>query len=373
MVTGETLLPPNSGGRSRALNLVRQLARAFEVEVVALGSPEAGNRESFPIEHLPHSVSRARALATSLRRPYLAALLTSPAMAEFVSRRGWSTVQAETPWMVSSAAKAGAPLVLDAYDVQTEILRTLVRTESRRVHRARWAWEARKTERYERMAVTAVDAVSAASDADAATFERWGARRCLVVPNGVDAAAVTHQLPLSDPRLIYVGYFGYRPNAEAALELMREILPRVRAEIPAASLSLIGRGSERLGVTEQPGVEVLGEVDHVVQHLQGAGVLVLPLRAGSGTRLKVVEAMAAGLPVVSTRFGVAGLEVRDGEHVLIGESPAELAAQTVRVLQQRELAHFLSRAGRSLVEQRYDWSIVARPLVELHERLGARP
>jgi polysaccharide biosynthesis protein PslH len=369
VVTNETPLPPNSGGRARALNLTRQLARAFDVEVIALGRPEAPNGESFPITHVPHRMSRARALATSLRRPYLAGLLSSRAMADYVSRGRWRTVQAESPWMVSCGVKAGAPLVLDAYDVETEVLRTLARTESRRAHRARWAWEARKTEHYERMALAAADAVCAASDADAATFERWGARRCVVVPNGVNAASVDHRLPVPEPRLLYLGYFGYRPNAEAARELVREVLPRVRAEVADASVRLVGRGSERLGRLDQSGVAVVGGVDDVVEHLHGARVLVLPLRAGSGTRLKVVEAMAAGLPVVSTPFGILGLDVEDGEEVLLGESPADLAAQTLRVLRDDDLARSLSRAGRALVERRYDWSIVAQPLIELHAGL----
>jgi glycosyltransferase involved in cell wall biosynthesis/peptidoglycan/xylan/chitin deacetylase (PgdA/CDA1 family) len=372
VVTSETPLPPNSGGRARTLNLTRQLALAFDVELAALGRPEKANDEAFGITHLPHTTSRGRALATSLHRPYLAALLSSPNMAKLVSRGGWDTVQAETPWTVYAAATAGAPLVLDAYDVETDVLRSLVHAESRRIHRARWRWEARKTERFERGVIRWTDGICAASDRDAEVFERWGARRCVVVPNGVDTAAVPHRLPASEPRLLYVGYFPYRPNAEAARELVREIFPRVRSSLPTATVSLVGRGSERLGRLQAPDVAVVGEVEDLVAHLHGARVLVLPLRAGSGTRLKVVEAMGAGLPVVSTRFGVAGLDVRDGEHVLLGESPTELAAQALRVLEDDPLAHALSRAGRALVERRYDWSILARPLIELHAELAER-
>jgi glycosyltransferase involved in cell wall biosynthesis/peptidoglycan/xylan/chitin deacetylase (PgdA/CDA1 family) len=373
IVTSETPLPPNSGGRARTLNLARQLARGFDVELAALGAAETTNGEAFPIRHLPHHTSRGRALATSWRRPYLAALLSSPDLGEFVSSGGWDTVQAETPWTVLAAARAGVPVVLDAYDVETDVLRSLVKSESSRVHRTRWRWEARKTERYERAALRWVDGVCAASEHDAEMFRRWGAARCVVVPNGVDTAAVPFHLPPPEPRVLYVGYFPYRPNTEAARELVREIFPRVRANVPSASVYLVGRGSERLGRLERSGVSVVGEVEDLVAELHRARVLVLPLRAGSGTRLKVVEAMAAGLPIVSTRFGVAGLEVRDGEHVLLGESAEELAAQAVRVLRDDELAFQLSRAGRALVERRYDWSILAQPLVELHADLARRP
>jgi glycosyltransferase involved in cell wall biosynthesis len=113
-------------------------------------------------------------------------------------------------------------------------------------------------------------------------------------------------------------------------------------------------------------------VDNVLPHLRAARVTVLPIRAGGGTRLKALEALAAGVPLVATPFAVGGLGLRDEEHVLLGERPADLAAQTLRVLDDDALADRLSRAGRALVERRFDWPQVARPLVELHHELADR-
>ena len=213
-------------------------------------------------------------------------------------------------------------------------------------------------------------AVCAMSDHDAAAFERYGAREVLVVPNGVDTAAVAYREPAAGAQLLFVGHYGYQPNAAAARELAGEILPRVREQCPGATLELVGREPPASLARRPPdGVRVTGAVPDVLEHLHAARAVVIPLRSGSGTRLKVLEALAAGVPVISTPLGVQGLDVRHGEDVLIGETPAELAGLAARVAADDALARRLSRAGRALVEGRYDWGAVARPLIELHLRL----
>lgn len=373
LLTSETPIPPTSGLRTRVLQLARQLGREVELELVALGEGYAQTGEPFALSHLPHQVSRHTALARSLRRPYLAARADSPALAKYADEQRWQTVQAELPWLVPAALHAGAPVVLDAHNVETEIARTLAQTDSRHTHRLRWHWEARKTERFERAAVRRVAAVCATSDHDAAVLESWGAREAVVVPNGVDAAAIAHAPPARGARLLYLALFDYRPNLEAAIELSNDVLPRVRATRPEAVLQLVGRGGgAELAGCAGAHIELTGEVPEIVPYLHGARALVVPLRAGSGTRLKVLEAMAAGLPVVSTPFGVAGLDVRDGDQVLLGRTGEELAGQAIRLIEDDELAERLSRQARALVERRYDWSIVAKPLLELHRRLAER-
>jgi glycosyltransferase involved in cell wall biosynthesis len=211
------------------------------------------------------------------------------------------------------------------------------------------------------------------SDVDAAFFERAGAREVLVVPNGVDVRAVPWAAPAAGRTLIYVGHYGYQPNAAAALELADEVLPRVRASVPDAQLQLVGADPTE-AMRARP-VEVTGTVPDVLPYLRAARVMVVPLRSGGGTRLKILEALAAGVPVVSTPLGAEGLELRDGEHLLVGETRADLAALTVRVIEDDALANRLSTAGRAHVERTYDWTALARPLVDLHLRIheGGRP
>jgi glycosyltransferase involved in cell wall biosynthesis len=224
----------------------------------------------------------------------------------------------------------------------------------------------------ERAAATAVDAVITTSEEDAATFRRWGARRVEVVPNGVDTGSVSFQPVSSGADIAYVGQFSYRPNEQAAIELIDEILPLVRAEVDDARVRLIGRNpSAALAARAAPDVDVIGPVDQVLPHLHRSRVLAVPLRAGSGTRLKILEAMAAGTPVVATPLGASGIDAEPGEELLIGETAEELAALITAVVTDDELAARLSARGRALVEARYDWSVLSPTLLSLQADLVA--
>lgn len=356
----EPPVPPHGGYRLRVLHLARLLAGVGDVTVAALGEVPAAHDEPFELVGLDHDFSRRRALVRSWRRPYLAALLDSPALRDLAAAGRWDLVVASSPFFVGLATPADAPVVLDAHNVETDIMATLGRTDERRLHRLRWRWEAAKMGPAERAAVRASAAVLATSDQDAAVFRAWGAERVEVVPNGVDSAAVSWAPPSPHHELLYVGQYGYRPNEAAAVELVTEVLPRVRAAVPDATVELVGRNpTEAVRALEGAGVAVVGAVDEVLPCLHHARVVVVPLRAGSGTRLKILEAMAAGTPVVATPLGAAGIDAVDGEHLLLGDSPADLAAQTVRVLTDDDLAAGLSKAARALVEQRYDWGVFA--------------
>jgi glycosyltransferase involved in cell wall biosynthesis len=372
VVAGESPLPPTSGLRQRILHLSRQLAAAFELELLVLGDVPPADAEPFVLEGVAHERSRARALARSLGSPYEAAKVRSLEFARLISEGRWSTVQAELPFVASAALAARIPLVLDAHNIEADVLATLGRTDGRPLHRLRWRWESAKTERLERRVMTAAAAVCTTSDADAAAAERLGSRRTVVVPNGVDCASVRYGPPADTVELLYVGHFGYRPNVLAAIELVDEVLPRVQALVPDARILLVGREpTPELLSRAGESVTIAADVPEVLPFLQRSRALVVPLRAGGGTRLKVLEALAAGVPVVSTPFGVAGLGVRDDREVLLGESAADLAAQCVRVLTEDELAAALSSQGRALAERDYDWSVVARPLIDLHSELSS--
>jgi len=195
-----------------------------------------------------------------------------------------------------------------------------------------------------------------------------------LVPNGVDTAAL-RPLPeaAAGKRLIFVGHLRYPPNIDAVRFLARHILPALRTRIPEARLTVVGEGAPR-ALREFAGradIDLVGRASCPLPYYQDAHVAVVPLRAGGGTRLKILEAMALGRPVVSTPLGCEGLAVEDGKHLLIAHDVEGFAAAVARLLTDRPLAARLSREARALVERDYDWTSIADRLLGVYDDLLA--
>ena len=185
-----------------------------------------------------------------------------------------------------------------------------------------------------------------------------GGEAVRVVPNGVDLAGfayVEDRRPAA--RLVFAGNLGYFPNVDAAVFLVRDVFPRVRAAVPGAELRLVGaRPTRRVrALARRAGVSLAASVPAMAPELAAATVAVAPLRAGSGLQNKVLEAMAVGTPVVATAHAVAGLALGAGEEVLVADDAAGLAAAAVALLRDPARARAQARAARALVERRYRW------------------
>ena len=231
--------------------------------------------------------------------------------------------------------------------------------------RQRWllARDVVHARRVERRLLAELDAVAVVSDDDAALLTS-GARptaRVLVVPNGVDVERYRPTPLPSRPSILMTGTFDYAPNVDGARWLCDEVLPRVRAEVPEATLTLVGRGPlpEVIALGERDGVALHADVPDMVPFLEAARVAVVPLRVGTGTRLKALEAMAAGRPVVGTSVGLEGLGIVPGIHAVVADDADAFAAAIVRVLRDDGHAEALATAGRALVVERYHWPALA--------------
>lgn len=189
-----------------------------------------------------------------------------------------------------------------------------------------------------------------------------------VVPNGVDTRLFEPLPPPAKPDLVFVGNMNAVACVDAMTYFCRQILPLVRAAVPEVELWIVGIDPrDEVKALAGNGVHVTGRVDDVRPYYERSSVCVVPLRAGGGTRLKILESMALNRPVVSTTIGCEGLQVQDGIHLLIADSPAHLAASTIRLLQDAELRAALTRQARQLVVARYDWEAIATGLMQIYQ------
>ena len=218
----------------------------------------------------------------------------------------------------------------------------------------------------ERCALARARLTLVCSEADNRRLLRLGdPRRVAVLPNAVALPEVP-PLPAS-PTLLFLGTYGYRPNADAAEWLLREIWPLVKRAVPEARLILAGPEWERIrgSAVAGPDVEVPGFVQDLVCLYRRTRLVCCPLRAGSGTRVKILEAAAFGRPIVATTLGAEGLDMRKGRELLVEDDPVAMAEACVQLLRDEALCARLGGAARAAVSERYERSALVRSAMRL--------
>lgn len=229
-------------------------------------------------------------------------------------------------------------------------------------------WEPRYAEHFDRCLVV--------SDSDASLLRAKNSRlRISVIENGVDCERLQFlpEAPENSAEILFVGLLGYPPNADAVLFFCEEILPLIRRSVPEATFAVVGREAppaiRRLAARGQ--LTLVDGAPDPLPYYARARVSAVPLRAGSGTRLKILESMALGRAVVTTSIGCEGLAVNDGTHLMIADSPNDFAGRVVRVLREPALRTELIRNARELVEHRYDWKMIGDKLLKLYREMLA--
>ena len=193
-----------------------------------------------------------------------------------------------------------------------------------------------------------------------------------VIPNGVDTRLLEPLPPMEcSSDLVFVGSMGYAPNSDGAVWFCREVLPHIGRLAEGVDLWIVGaRPTPAVAALAGSNIHITGRVEDIVPLYRRSSVVIVPLRAGGGTRLKILEAMALGRPVVSTSVGAEGLNLVPGEHLLIADDPKDFAKQVVSLLSDPQLRLKLTRAARRIVAERYDWDGIAASQVELYQRIA---
>jgi polysaccharide biosynthesis protein PslH len=226
---------------------------------------------------------------------------------------------------------------------------------------------------WEEKSVREFDGILAVSTSELAWIKQHAPAATVdLVPNGVDCNffSVAGEPP-TNRSIVFTALMNYPPNIDAAFWFCNEILPTIHSKHPEVSFKIVGDKPDPtvLALGRRKGVYVTGRVPDIRPYLADSLALVVPLRSGAGTRLKILEAMAMGRPVVSTNQGAEGLEVTDGVNILLADTPDEFAKHIFALIANPQLGKRLGTAGRNLVETKYEWSVCLNNLNSFYETL----
>lgn len=386
IIDEEIPFPPNSGKRLRSFNLIKHLAGRHEivwasrrlegvycsqkdfeslgVRTIVLDDPVrkksgalfylsllANMLSPYPYVVSSHLSERFRALIQGLCRD-----------------ESFDLIHCEwTPYAANLPPDLPCPALCMAHNVESVVWRRNQLVEPNPVKRIYFGLQADKMERFERNVLPKFARVTAVSCQDREIITRWVAPdRVGVVPNGVDVQYFQGEKGKEAPgSLVFIGSLDWRPNVDCVLYFLDEIWPLIKADCPKAKISIVGRNPHTSLISRaerDEAVAVRGSVEDVRPFLDGAEVCVVPLRVGSGSRLKILEAFSMEKAVVSTSIGAEGLEVEHGKHLLIADKPADFAVAVVRLLNDPLYRGELSSEGRRLVEEKYAWETLAAQL-----------
>lgn len=374
-----------SGGSTRQFHLLRRLAEhGHDVTVVSPvhASQEAGagrltaagiglaavrRPQSRVRETLGALARRPGLLLTGVRDPVMAwqvdvfwTALRHLAARELATRRP-DVITVEHDWAAAwhAALPAGVPRALTLQNLSWAYYDARARPAQGPMRAALRA-EAARFRRFDARHLDAYELLIAMSELDREQAASVTSTRCVAIPNGVDLRdwpSAAQPAPGSASLVLFTGTLSYPPNAEALRWLLEEIWPAIRARVPDARLRVIGRDAPESATRHAgPDVELTGWVPEMRPHFAEATLIVVPIRSGGGTRLKVLDGLAATRAMVSTRAGAEGIDVRDGEHLVLAEGTEAFADATAALLADPGRRAELARAGRALVEARYEWN-----------------
>jgi len=387
-VKADKLLPVENGGNIRTYHILRYLGSSHELTFYSYygGKPDPEYKRELQ-RQLPGSVAvctgKKQLSGVSRGLDYAAHLGADVpyAVIRFADARVRQQIEA---WFceqrfdvavcdfldaaVNFPERLRIPSMLFQHNVESEIWRRHAETASNPAGKKMYGLEFRKMVRYEANAVRRFHHVIAVSENDRALMMPWvEGDRITVVPTGVDLQQYTPDpsAPEPGPLVTFVGAMDWEPNVDGVEYFCGEIWPAIRVEVPEARLRIVGRNpASRVAKWASEAIEVTGRVPSVVEHLRESAVVVVPLRIGGGTRLKIYEAMATGKPVVSTTVGAEGLDVHHGRDIILADDPRAFSQAVIMLLRDRDLRRRYERAAAETAA-RYDWSAIGKRFSEV--------
>jgi len=388
------LFPPDTGGKIRSLNIFARLAKRAEIHAVSLADPIldampiAEMRKTFesytPVFWQETTKGSLRFYAEILANqssalPYFLAKCKRPqfcaAVEELATRRQFDLLFCDFLHTASPLLESTVrPRLVFEHNVEFLLRKRKWEVEKHPLRKPILGAEWKKTRMIEAQVCRSFDHTIAVSEQDRQTFcLEFGINNVSTIPTGVDTDFFhpSDEAPQPD-RLAFVGSMDWDPNDDGIMWFLRDVYPRIREVVPNASLSVVGRHpSSRLRdvAAREPSVKLTGWVSDVRPHLAQAEVVVVPLRVGGGTRIKIPEAMAMGKAVVATPIGAEGLPFRDGQEIRIAEGTEAFAQAVIELLANPAQRNLIGTHARAQVASRYGWDAVVDKLEEILDQV----
>lgn len=381
-------VPTHFGGALRCFHLLKHMAEHHEVTVLAYGAAAkaqalknavgGGIKEVIllprPRARVFRRLGQFYSLWTSHSYFYYVGHTKGMqrAINECCERESMDIVQTEFSIMGSFDLPSDSVKILDAHNVEYDNFRRMALNGHTPLRSFFYNQEFTKSFFEELDACRRSDAMFVTSERDKGMFdEHLPSMRKFVIPNGVDPEYFCPGAQAPNPfSIVFTGMMGYVPNYDGMLHFLDVIFPLILKKVPQATVSIVGKmPPPALLKRAAPNVFVTGFVDDVRPYVWDASVYVVPLRMGSGTRLKVLEAMAMKKPIVTTTIGCEGIDVRDGESAVIVDEPEAFAEAVVNLFTDSALRKKLTDNGYELVKQQYQWSVVAGEVEKAYQQL----
>ncbi len=387
MLTPYLPYPLVSGGQIRTYNLLKALSTKHEITLFAL-IKEDSEREHLSelkkycskiilFKRTRHPfVLRNILLAGFTAYPFVVTRNLPLGMAGAIEKElattAYDLIHAETFYMMPNIPDTKIPIILAEQTIEYLGYQDYMK-KAHPLLRPILAIDVAKIKYWERHYWKKADKLITMSEEDKQFIEKeLGTKtNTSVVANGVDLSyfsALKKKLP-KDPTVLFVGTFKWLPNKEAVEEIVTKIWPLIKKKLPTAKLKIVGFSPTPhiQSYATDPSIEVLGAIKDIREAFATSHMLLAPIRSGKGTRYKVLEAMITGTPVVATSLAAEGIELTDGQNVLIADTVDDLAASTVKLLKDKALQTRLGEAGRSVVKRSYSWDGIAKQLDAVYQ------
>lgn len=390
MLTPYLPYPPSSGGQIRSYNLIKHLSKKHEITLFSLIKHDEEKKYVSKLKEYckdVHVFNRPEKpwtfkniLNTGLSLfPFLVIRNFSPteknAVMNILKNDKFDIIHAETFYVSPHIPDTNIPIVLVDQTIEYQVYQHFVSSFKYKFLRPLLYIDVLKIKYWETYYWKRAARVVAVSDRDAKLMKSLVKNLDVsVVPNGVGEDLIEDVPTHYSETLLFLGNYAWLQNIEAANILAKKVFPLILEELPQAKLKIVGQNTDRIADLETDNIELVNlavdDIEGVKKACRESGVLVSPLYGPGGTRLKILGAMAARLPVVTTNIGIEGIEAVNNESVLFGKKPKDLAELTVKLLKDRKLYNKIALNGRQLIEEKYTYEAIASKLDEVYREVS---